>query len=410
MVSSGVWKTFRLPHDRPSTFKQRVLHPRRSRAATSLHALKDVSFDVRDGEFFGIIGRNGSGKSTMLKCLAGIYRPNRGSLEVHGRVSPFIELGVGFNPELTARDNVIVNAALLGISSSEANRRFPEIIRFAELEQFVALKLKNYSSGMQVRLGFATAIQADAEVFLVDEVLAVGDARFQEKCFDTFRQMKREGHTVVYVTHDLATVERFCDRALWLEDGEVAALGDPADVIGDYRRRDIDLARSDVDERRQTSARWGDDSAEIVDAWVEDPDGAKVYVVPQGIEVTVRARIRFKRAMESPIFGLTLKAEDGRPLFVTNTMFDHIGTGTFEAGDEALYSVRFPVVLADGEYTISPAVAHQDAHRMADWREGLLAVRVQAERPTGGFVDFPHETSVSAVTRLADPEAAAERS
>src|SRR4051794_147919 len=287
VASSGVWKTFRLPHDRPSTFKQRVLHPRRSRAATSLHALEDVSFEVRDGEFFGIIGRNGSGKSTLLKCLAGIYRPNRGTLSVEGRVSPFIELGVGFNPELTARDNVIVNAALLGIPAAEANRRFPEIIRFAELEQFVALKLKNYSSGMQVRLGFATAIQADAEVFLVDEVLAVGDARFQEKCFDTFRQMKRDGRTVVYVTHDLATVERFCDRAMWLEDGKVAAIGDPADVIGDYRRRDIEIARTDVDARRQTSTRWGDGAAEIVDAWVEDADGARSYVVPQGIEVTV---------------------------------------------------------------------------------------------------------------------------
>src|SRR4029079_5934352 len=274
----------------------------------------------------------------------------------------------------TARDNVVVNAALLGIPAAEANARFPEIIRFAELEQFVDLKLKNYSSGMQVRLGFAAAIQADAEVFLVDEVLAVGDARFQEKCFDTFRQMKREGRTVVYVTHDLATVERFCDRALWLEDGEGAALGDPAEVIGDYRRRGIALARSDVDERRQTSTRWGDDSAEIVDAWVEDPDGAKVYVVPQGIEVTVRARVRFKRGMESPIFGLTLKAEDGRPLFVTNTMFDHIGTGTYEAGDEALYSVRFPVVLADGEYTISPAAAPQHAHPMARWRQGRRRV------------------------------------
>jgi ABC-type polysaccharide/polyol phosphate transport system ATPase subunit len=139
VVSTGVWKTFRLPHDRPSTFKQRVLHPRRSRAATELHALKDVSFEVNEGEFFGIIGRNGSGKSTMLKCLAGIYRPNRGSLSVARRVSPFIELGVGFNPELTARDNVVVNAALLGIPAGEANKRFPEIIRFAELEQFVDL-------------------------------------------------------------------------------------------------------------------------------------------------------------------------------------------------------------------------------------------------------------------------------
>src|SRR6185436_4546704 len=150
-----------------STLKQRVLHPRQSRAATQLHAVRDVSFEVKRGEFFGIIGRNGSGKSTMLKCLAGIYQPDRGTISVSGRVSPFIELGVGFNPELTARDNVVVNAALLGIPAAEANRRFADVIKFAELEQFVDLKLKNYSSGMQVRLGFASMIQTAADVYLV---------------------------------------------------------------------------------------------------------------------------------------------------------------------------------------------------------------------------------------------------
>src|SRR3954447_9023529 len=225
--AEGVSKSFRLPLDQPSTFKQRVLHPRQSRAATQLDALVDVSFEVENGEFFGIVGRNGSGKSTLLKILAGIYQADSGNVAVAGPVSPFIELGVGFNPELTARDNVVVNAALLGMPRSEALARFPEIIRFAELERFVDLKLKNYSSGMQVRLGFAAAIQADADVYLVDEVLAVGDARFQEKCFETFRQFKREGRTVVYVTHDLSTVERFCDRAMWLERGEVEAIGSP---------------------------------------------------------------------------------------------------------------------------------------------------------------------------------------
>ncbi len=192
ITSEGVWKTFRLPHDRPFTLKQRFLHPRQSRLASELHALRDVSFEVKEGEFFGIIGRNGSGKSTMLKCLAGIYQPDRGSLSALGRVSPFIELGVGFNPELTALDNVVVNAALLGMPRAEAIARFPSIIEFAELERFVDLKLKNYSSGMQVRLGFASMIQAEADIYLVDEVLAVGDARFQEKCFDTFRRLKRD--------------------------------------------------------------------------------------------------------------------------------------------------------------------------------------------------------------------------
>lgn len=399
VVSSGVWKTFRLPHDRPSTFKQRVLHPRRSRAATELHALKDVSFEVLDAEFFGIIGRNGSGKSTMLKCLAGIYRPNRGSLAVTRRVSPFIELGVGFNPELTARDNVVVNAALLGIPAAEATRRFPEIIRFAELEQFVDLKLKNYSSGMQVRLGFAAAIQADADVYLVDEVLAVGDARFQEKCFETFRQFKREGRTVIYVTHDLATVERFCDRAMWLEQGRVEAIGTPQEVIRAYQRRDLELAQGEHRARRQTAARWGDGAAEVLDAWVEDADGIRQEVVVQGAEVTFKARARFVEAMESPIFGVIFSSEDGKAVFATNTMFDHVPTGTFKAGEEALLSVRFTAHFGDGEFSASPAIAHQNGQRMADWREDFVTLRVQAERRTGGAVDLPHETIVQ---RLSD--------
>ena len=238
VACEGVWKTFRLPYDRPYTLKQRVLHPHRSRAARRLDALRDVTFGIEPGEFFGVIGRNGSGKSTLLKCLAGIYTPNRGEVIVKSRVSPFIELGVGFNPELTALDNVVVNASLLGIPPSVARQRFPAIIRFAELEEFVDLKLKNYSSGMFVRLGFAAAIQADADIYLVDEVLAVGDAHFQEKCFEVFRRMKQTGKTVIFVTHGLETVEEFCDRALLLERGEVAAIGHPADVIQTYREHD----------------------------------------------------------------------------------------------------------------------------------------------------------------------------
>ena len=395
VVSRDVWKTFRLPHDRPSTFKQRVLHPRSLRAATELHALEGVTFEVADGEFFGIIGRNGSGKSTMLKCLAGIYRPNRGTLAVTGRVSPFIELGVGFNPELTARDNVVVNAALLGIPPAEANKRFPEIIRFAELEQFVDLKLKNYSSGMQVRLGFAAAIQADADVYLVDEVLAVGDARFQEKCFDTFRQFKREGRTVIYVTHDLATVERFCDRALWLEGGQVEAIGPPQDVVRAYQRRDIELAQGERHARSQTATRWGDGSAEIVEAWIEDASATRQEVIVQGAEVTFKARARFVDAMEDPILGVTFKDEDGRAVFITNTRFDHVATGSFAPGDEVLYEIRFTAHFGDGGFTASPAIAHEDASRMADWREDFVSFRIQGERHTGSVVDLPHETGLT---------------
>src|ERR1700759_4180551 len=217
----SVSKSFRLPHEQYHTLKERALHVFRSRTFDALQAVCDVSVDVAPGEFFGIVGRNGSGKSTLLKCLAGIYDIDDGQIAINGRLAPFIELGVGFNMDLTARDNVIINAIMLGLSRKEARERFDDILAFAELEEFVDLKLKNYSSGMYVRLAFATAVQVDADILLIDEVLAVGDAAFQQKCFDEFRRLHEAGRTVLFVTHDMGSVQRYCDRVLLLDQGRV---------------------------------------------------------------------------------------------------------------------------------------------------------------------------------------------
>jgi ABC-type polysaccharide/polyol phosphate transport system ATPase subunit len=229
-----VHKTFKLPHQPRSTIKAHLLHPFQRTTYEQQVALNGVSFAVEQGEFFGIIGANGSGKSTLLKVIAGIYHPNRGWIQLDGILSPFIELGVGFNPELSARDNVRINGTLLGLTRRELDRRFDDIIAFAELEQFVDQKLKNYSSGMQLRLAFSIAIQVDFDVLLLDEVLAVGDQSFQEKCFATFDRFRAEEKTIVFVSHDLATMERFCDRMLLLRRGDVEAYGAPDEVIGRY--------------------------------------------------------------------------------------------------------------------------------------------------------------------------------
>jgi ABC-type polysaccharide/polyol phosphate transport system ATPase subunit len=233
-----VWKTFRIPYDRPYTIKQRALHPLRSYAARELNAVRDVSAEIAEGEFFGVIGANGSGKSTLLKCLAGIYRPDRGTVTVSGRVSPFIELGVGFNPELNARDNILVNGTLLGLGRRDLRARMADILAFAELERFVDQKLKNFSSGMLVRLAYSVSIQVPFDILLLDEVLAVGDEAFQQKCFATFDRMREEGKTVVFVSHDLDTVARFCDRVLLLRSGRIEALGPADEVIDRYRQRE----------------------------------------------------------------------------------------------------------------------------------------------------------------------------
>jgi ABC-type polysaccharide/polyol phosphate transport system ATPase subunit len=238
-------KTFRLPRERVHTLKEYVLHPFRARNFDLLHAVRDVSVDIAPGEFFGIVGRNGSGKSTLLKCLAGIYATDEGELSINGRLSPFIELGVGFNMDLTARDNVIINAIMLGLSRKQARERFPDIIAFAELEEFTELKLKNYSSGMLVRLAFATAIQVDADILLIDEVLAVGDAAFQQKCFDEFGRLRQEGRTILFVTHDMGAVQRFCDRAMLLERGDVVDIGEPASIARQYNQLNFDRVRGE---------------------------------------------------------------------------------------------------------------------------------------------------------------------
>jgi ABC-type polysaccharide/polyol phosphate transport system ATPase subunit len=232
---AGVSKTFRIPHEQRTFLKEYFLHPFRHRTYERNEALKDVGFSVEAGEFFGVIGPNGSGKSTLLRILAGIYVPDSGRVRVHGFLSPFIELGVGFNTELTARDNIRMNGTLAGLTTRELEEKFDDVLAFSELERFVDQKLKNFSSGMLVRLAYSLAIQIPFDVLLLDEVLAVGDEAFQEKCFTTFERFKEEGKTIVFVSHALDLVERFCDRVLFLQAGTVQAVGQPHDVIDLYR-------------------------------------------------------------------------------------------------------------------------------------------------------------------------------
>jgi len=244
---SGVSKCFRLPHERRTTLKEHLLHPFDRTTYEVQQALDNVTFTVEEGEFFGIIGPNGSGKSTLLKILAGIYRQDRGTVRVRGRLSPFIELGVGFNPELSARDNVRINGTLLGLGKRELDERFDAIFEFAGLARFVDQKLKNFSSGMQVRLAYSIAIQVDFDVLLLDEVLAVGDADFQEKCFATFERLITDGKTIVLVTHDLPTISSYADRALVLDDGRPVLVGSPAEAIAAYRGSPPAVTRPVVD-------------------------------------------------------------------------------------------------------------------------------------------------------------------
>lgn len=240
VVINNLTKSFKIPLEASSGIKQKLINILKGRKGYRIFTpLKDIDFTINEGDFFGIVGRNGSGKSTLLKTIAGIYTPNSGSVEVGGSLVPFIELGVGFNPELTGRENVFLNGALLGFSHDEMEAMYDKIVDFAELGDFMEERLKNYSSGMQVRLAFSIAIRAHADILLLDEVLAVGDEAFQKKCYAYFDKLKREKRTVILVTHDMSAVERFCNKAVFIEDGKVKMIGKPYRIAAAYSRSNI---------------------------------------------------------------------------------------------------------------------------------------------------------------------------
>lgn len=227
-------KSFELADNKQDSIKHILVNPRKRAKKHRQKVLNGIDFEIKKGEFFGIVGRNGSGKSTLLKLLAGVYTPDSGAVEVNGNLTPFIELGVGFNPELSGRDNVYLSAALLGYTRKQVDAMYDDIVSFAELEEHMDKKLKNYSSGMQVRLAFSIAIKAKNDILIFDEVLAVGDYNFQQKCFNFFSQLKKDKHTIVFVSHDQSAVERFCDNALLIEKGKIVASGKPKDIFKKY--------------------------------------------------------------------------------------------------------------------------------------------------------------------------------
>ncbi|MGB2711559.1 MAG: ABC transporter ATP-binding protein [Conexibacter sp.] len=388
-------KAFRLPHQQYHTLKERALHPFRKDSYDVLQAVGDVTFEVAEGEFFGIVGRNGSGKSTLLKCLAGIYDIDDGDLHVNGRLSPFIELGVGFNMDLTARDNVMINAIMLGLTRQQARDRFDEIIAFAELEDFLDLKLKNYSSGMTVRLAFSVAIQVDAEVLLIDEVLAVGDASFQQKCFAEFHRLKDEGRTILFVTHDMSAVERFCDRALLLEKGKMVDLGEPAAIARRYNELNFGRTVHQLGEPGGEE-RFGDRAAEIVAAWFENDAGERVIEMAHGELCRACFNVRFHEAVEHPVFAFTLRNDVGATIFAATSDMTIGPTGSFAAGSEAIARFEFQNWLVASTYMMTPSIArHGPGADAYDLRADIAQLIVHGGFYTGGVTNLPHTFEVS---------------
>ncbi|MFI5003709.1 MAG: ABC transporter ATP-binding protein [Solirubrobacterales bacterium] len=385
----GVSKTFRLPHQQYSTLKERALHPLRSTGYDELHAVRDITLEIADGEFFGIVGRNGSGKSTLLKCIAGIYGCDSGRISIAGRLSPFIELGVGFNMDLTARDNVIINAIMLGLSRRQARARFDEVIAFAELEEFIDLKLKNYSSGMLVRLAFATSIQVDAEILLIDEVLAVGDAAFQQKCFEEFYRLKREGRTIVFVSHDMYSVERFCNRAMLMERGSMVQIGEPRAIGRAYHKLNFGQLPHEAPAEDRSAT-----GTVIADAWFQSASGERVTSCSQEDSLSMCFEVRFGEDLADPVFAATLRTELGHTIVVARSDQHGHDSGSFKAGETAIARFAIPNWLTPSRYMLTPSLAREGTGENAlALVEDMTSVVVHGTT-SGGILELPIDVRI----------------
>lgn len=351
----GLKKTFRIPKQRAHTLKERALHPFRASEFDEFRVLRGIDFEVCQGDFFGIVGRNGSGKSTLLKCLAGIYRADAGTIRVAGRLSPFIELGVGFNPDLTARDNIIINAVMMGLTPAQARASLGSVIEFAELERFVDLKLKNYSSGMQVRLAFSVMVQSDPDVMLIDEVLAVGDAAFQQKCIDVFYKLRGEGKTIVLVTHEMSLVERFCHRAMMLSEGRIAHIGDPAQVGRAY------LTENFQGYTAQHSQASPSDIVRVRDAWITDSSGHRVDAVAHGELMRIHVVLEAVDLVREPGIAMWVINEDDVRVFATGARENGERLGDLAAGERLEFSVDLVNPLSSGRYYVGCSVTRGSA-------------------------------------------------
>jgi ABC-type polysaccharide/polyol phosphate transport system ATPase subunit len=417
ITAEHISKTFIIPHEKSDTFRERLIRFEKKWNYELFDALKDVSFEVRKGEFFGIIGRNGSGKSTLLKILAGIYTPDKGKVTVNGEISPFLELGVGFNPELSGRDNIYLNGTILGLSKKEISARFDKIMEFSELERFIDQKLKNYSSGMQVRLAFSVAVNTNKDILMMDEVMAVGDTSFQAKCFKVFEDIIKSGKTIIFVSHDTVLMRKYAERVLYLESGQPSFIGSASEAVSKYMYTDLikddqpaplpeivttvkENARTDTG----TVTGHGNDGiqdnqtppatkkiVEVTEVRIYENDTDENKVLTNGIRMQIRVCYNVTQVLEDLIFGIIVRNHLRHDMIVTNTFAENIKTGEITPG---LWLVTFdlPNLFAPGTYSVSPAVCDKTQRIFYDWKDDFAYFHVQnpARAASYGGIEPPH--------------------
>jgi len=382
---SKLYKLYRRPSDRLREvlpFGPRKLH-------TDFWALRDVSFQVERGETLGLVGPNGCGKSTLLQLVCGILQPTLGRVVTRGRIAALLELGAGFNPEFTGRENVFLNGEILGLSRAEIERAMPSIEAFAEIGEFIGRPVKEYSSGMYVRLAFATAIHVDPEILIVDEALAVGDAVFANRCVRKFEELRERKITVLFVSHDLGLVKQLSDRAILLLNGHIEAEGAPSDVINRYIGLVLERqqARGEKEQRFEASFRHGDGTSEIRSIELLNAAGESVTSVASGDVVTVRVRSRFHQPKCDPMVGILIRTRIGMDVYGTNTRIEKAHLGSFEAGDELEVDFRFACWLTPQSYTLTVATQNSDG-TSHDWLDDVIAFDVVDTRTAAGVANL----------------------
>jgi len=378
---NNVSKQFLLPHEKKQSIKSIFTTLFKSQTTFSEQkALQDINIKIKRGEFFGIVGRNGSGKSTLLKIIAGIYQPTTGEVRSLGKIVPFIELGVGFNPELSGRENVYLNGALLGFSHKEIDEMYKTIIEFAELEDFMDQKLKNYSSGMQVRLAFSCATMAKADILLIDEVLAVGDADFQRKCYEYFQRIKSEGITVIFVTHDMGAIRQYCDRVALIDSKRLIDINDAETVAKKYVKLFSEYREQNAQPSRQ-SKRWGNKKAIYKKVMTK--------LVDNGENILLTMLVEAREDILDPTFGFMVANEVRQPILGSNTNIEQVKIKPLRVGQEAKIQWKLPNIFNEGRFYIELVIMYKSVTEVADWWEDAKCFSITNEKRTPYIVNPP---------------------
>ena len=390
VIVEDLWKNFRLYHERNQYLKAAILRGRRARYE-EFWALKNVSFEVPTGTTFGVIGSNGSGKSTLLKCLTGILVPDKGSVKVHGRVSALLELGAGFHPELSGRENVFLNGAILGLTKKEIAAKFDDIVEFAGLADFIDTPVKNYSSGMFVRLGFAVAAHVDPEVLLIDEVLSVGDESFQRKSAERIEQFRRDGRTIVFVSHGLTLVEQLCETVAWIDKGDLRMVGRAGDVISAYQGESHQAQRVEG----ELGQRWGSGEAQIVGVTLRDGTGQATELLTSLEPATVKIDLTAHMPIQDTVVTLRIDTLSGHPVWGSSTRRNGKAMGLLDGPASVEVDIS-SLPLLEGVYDLTVAVTdHTEMHPYDHWEKKVRFEVRQYKAYDLGTVHFPSEWSIT---------------